>query len=90
MKTVAAITFGCKINQYETSCILDEFVQHGYQIVEFDLPADVYVINSCTVTNRTDYKSRNALRKALQQKEINPNVKVVITGCYAQRNRDEV
>ncbi len=90
MKAIAAITFGCKVNQYETSCILDEFVQHGYKIVDFDQPADIYVINSCTVTNRTDYKSRNALRKALAQKEINPDVKVVITGCYSQRNREEI
>ena len=81
MKTITAATFGCKVNQYETSCILDEFVQHGYRIVDFNEPADVYVINSCTVTNRTDYKSRNAVRKALTQKEKNPNIKVVVTGC---------
>jgi len=84
LKKIAAITFGCKINQYETSCILDEFVQHGYKITGFDQAADVYVINSCTVTNRTDYKSRNALRKALLQKEKNPVTKVIITGCYSQ------
>ena len=90
MKSVAAITFGCKINQYETSCILDEFVQHGYQIYDFKEKADVYIINSCTVTNRTDYKSRNAIRKALAQKATNQNVKVIITGCYSQRNREEI
>lgn len=90
MKTIAAITFGCKVNQYETSCILDEFVQQGYKIIDFSESADVYVINSCTVTNRTDYKSRNALRKALKQKEKNSNIKVVITGCYSQRNRAEI
>lgn len=90
MKTIAAITFGCKVNQYETSCILNEFIQNGYKHVGFDQPADIYVINSCTVTNRTDYKSRNALRKALEQKEKNPKVRVVITGCYSQRNRDEI
>ncbi|HHE38617.1 MAG TPA: tRNA (N(6)-L-threonylcarbamoyladenosine(37)-C(2))-methylthiotransferase MtaB, partial [Candidatus Cloacimonetes bacterium] len=50
----------------------------------------IYLINSCTVTNRTDYKSRNALRKALQRKENNPAVKVVITGCYSQRNHDDI
>lgn len=90
MKTITAATFGCKVNQYETSCILDEFVQHGYRIVDFNEPADVYVINSCTVTNRTDYKSRNAVRKALTQKEKNPNIKVVVTGCYSQRNREAI
>ncbi|MDO9576842.1 MAG: tRNA (N(6)-L-threonylcarbamoyladenosine(37)-C(2))-methylthiotransferase MtaB [Candidatus Cloacimonadales bacterium] len=90
MKSITAITFGCKVNQYETSCILDAFVQHGYEVVDFNETADVYIINSCTVTNRTDYKSRNAVRKALSQKEKNPNIKVVVTGCYSQRNRKEI
>jgi len=89
-KTIAAITFGCKVNQYETSCILDEFIQNGYETVDFNESADVYIINSCTVTNRTDSKSRNAVRKALQQKERNPSAKVVITGCYSQRNREAI
>ncbi len=89
-KSVAAITFGCKVNQYETACILDAFTMAGYQVVHFDQPADVYIINSCTVTNRTDYKSRNAVRKALKRKEHNPAVQVVVTGCYAQRNPDEI
>ncbi len=90
MKKIAAITFGCKVNQYETSCIVDEFTKEGYQIIEFDKPADVYVINTCTVTNRTDYKSRNAIRKALSQKQIDPSVKVVVTGCYSQRKKEEI
>ena len=90
MKKIAAITFGCKVNQYETSCIVDEFAKEGYQIIEFDKPADVYVINTCTVTNRTDYKSRNAIRKALSQKQIDPSVKVVVTGCYSQRKKEEI
>jgi len=88
MKKVAAVTFGCKVNQYETACILEEFNRAGYATVNYDEPADVYIINSCTVTNRTDQKSRNALRKALRSKEKNPNVKVVITGCYAQINHE--
>ena len=90
MKKIAAITFGCKVNQYETSCIVDEFTKAGYQITGFDEPADVYVINTCTVTNRTDYKSRNAIRKALSQKEINPSAKVIVTGCYSQRKKEEI
>ncbi len=89
-KSIAAITFGCKVNQYETACIVDEFAQAGYQITEFDKPADIYIINTCTVTNRTDYKSRNAIRKALNQKQINPNVKVIVTGCYSQRKKEEI
>jgi len=90
MRTIAAITFGCKINQYETSCIIDSFTQHGYELIEFDKPADIFIINSCTVTNRTDQKSRTALRKALKWKEKNPHTIVIITGCYAQRNYDEI
>ncbi len=89
-KKIAAITFGCKVNQYETSCILDNFIKAGYYVVNFDQPADVYIINTCTVTNRTDYKSRNAIRKALAQKEKNTKVKVIVTGCYSQRNYNEI
>ncbi len=89
-KKVTAITFGCKVNQYETSCILDDFIQAGYRIVDFNQAADVYIINTCTVTNRTDYKSRNAIRKALTQKEKNSTIKVVVTGCYSQRNYEEI
>ncbi len=90
MKKIASITFGCKVNQYETSCIVDDFTKVGYQTTEFDKPADVYIINTCTVTNRTDYKSRNAIRKALNQKQIDSNVKVVVTGCYSQRKKEEI
>ena len=90
MKKIAAITFGSKVNQYETACIVDEFAKHSYEAVDFSQDADVYVINSCTVTNRTDFKSRNAIRKALQHKVENPDVKIIVTGCYAQRNYDEI
>lgn len=90
MKKVASITFGCKVNQYETSCIVDEFTQAGYKTTEFVKPANVYIINTCTVTNRTDYKSRNAIRKALAQKQKNPSIKVVVTGCYSQRKKEEI
>lgn len=89
-KKVTGITFGCKVNQYETSCILDDFINAGYRVVDFDQPADVYIINTCTVTNRTDYKSRNAIRKALAQKKKNIKVKVIVTGCYSQRNYNEI
>jgi len=90
MKKVAAVTFGCKVNQYETACILDDFKNAGYEISDFNKPADIYIINSCTVTNRTDYKSRNAIRKALDFKKNNSDVKVIVTGCYVQRNADKV
>lgn len=87
---IASITFGCKVNQYETSCIVDSFIENGYQATEFNKPANVYIINTCTVTNRTDQKSRNAIRKALIQKELDPTVKVIVTGCYSQRKKTEI
>jgi threonylcarbamoyladenosine tRNA methylthiotransferase MtaB len=90
MNKIAAATLGCKLNQYETSCIVDDFLLHGWEAEEFDQPADVYLINSCTVTNRTDFKSRNAIRRALKMKQITPAVKIVVTGCYAQRNAEEI
>ncbi len=89
-KKVTAITFGCKVNQYETTCILDGFIKAGFQVVNYSEPADVYIINTCTVTNRTDYKSRNAIRKALLEKEKNPDVKIIVTGCYSQRNYQQI
>jgi len=89
-KKISAATFGCKVNQYETSCILDDFVSNEFQIVDFNKQADIYIINTCTVTNRTDYKSRNAIRKALKEKEKNPEIKVIVTGCYSQRNYEEI
>ena len=67
-KTVAFCTLGCKVNQYETNAMMQEFTKHGYSIVEFDKEADIYVVNTCTVTNMADKKSRQMLRKV---KEIN-------------------
>ncbi|HHE38408.1 MAG TPA: tRNA (N(6)-L-threonylcarbamoyladenosine(37)-C(2))-methylthiotransferase MtaB [Candidatus Cloacimonetes bacterium] len=87
---IAAATFGCKVNQYETSCILDDFIDADFEVVKFNKSADVYIINTCTVTNRTDYKSRNAIRKALKEKEKNPEIKIIVTGCYSQRNYEEI
>ncbi len=84
-KRIAVQTFGCKINQYESSCIINEFKKNGFEKVRFSDEADVYIVNSCTVTNRTDYKSRNAIRKIIKIKEKNPKVKLIVTGCYAQR-----
>lgn len=88
MIRIAVATLGCKTNQSETAAILGQFGEHC--MVEFDSEADIYIINTCTVTNRTDYKSRYLIRKALAQKEIHPYAKVIVTGCYAQRSRDEV
>lgn len=80
-KTVAMYTLGCKVNQYETNAMMQLFEKSGYKIVSHDEKADIYVINTCTVTNIADKKSRQTLRKA---KEMNPEAIVVAVGCYAQ------
>lgn len=81
MKTAAFYTLGCKVNQYETEAITEQFVARGYEIKDFTEPADVYVINTCSVTAMSDRKSRQIIRRAKKQ---NPHSIVVVTGCYAQ------
>lgn len=81
MPTAAFTTLGCKVNQYETQKILERFEALGFDIVPFDAPADVYVINTCSVTQSAEAKSRQTVRRAARQ---NPNAVVVMTGCYAQ------
>lgn len=83
-------TLGCKINQYESAGIIAQFIEHGFEQVSFNSDAEVYILNSCTVTNRTDYKSRNAIRKVLKRKELNPDIVLIVTGCYVQRNKEEI
>ncbi len=87
IKKVAFYTLGCKVNQYETESIKKQFIEMGYIDGSFEERADVYVINSCTVTNLADRKTRNILRRA---KSLNPNSIVVATGCYAQTNADDI
>ena len=74
MKKVAFYTLGCKVNQYETNGMTQKFIDRGYEVVEFNQNADIYVVNTCTVTNISDRKSRQMLRKA---KEINKNAIIV-------------
>ena len=81
MKKIAFCTLGCKVNQYETNAMMQKFVNSGYEIVGFHEFADVYIINTCTVTNMADKKSRQMLRRV---KEINNNAVVVAVGCYVQ------
>ena len=69
-KTVAFCTLGCKVNQYETNAMMQNFIKSGYAIVDFEEKADIYVINTCTVTNMADKKSRQMLRRV---KDINPD-----------------
>ncbi len=81
MPTAAFTTLGCKVNQYETQKILESFEAQGFEIVPFESPADVYVINTCSVTQSAEAKSRQTIRRASR---LNPNAIVVMTGCYAQ------
>ena len=83
----AFYTLGCKVNQYETNGMIQEFIKHGYEIVEFHEKADIYVINTCTVTNMSDRKSRQILRRT---KQLNKNSVVVAVGCYAQVGKDKL
>lgn len=78
---------GCKVNQYETNAMTQKFIEKGYEVVQVEEKADVYIINTCTVTNMADRKSRQMLRRV---KQINPNSVVVATGCYAQVSKDEL
>ncbi|NLK72190.1 MAG: tRNA (N(6)-L-threonylcarbamoyladenosine(37)-C(2))-methylthiotransferase MtaB [Clostridiales bacterium] len=87
MKKAAIYTLGCKVNQYETQAIKEKFIDNGYEIVHEDDYADVYIINTCTVTNLSDRKSRQYIRRA---KRINPDSIVIVTGCYAQMSPDEI
>ncbi len=86
-RKAAFYTLGCKVNQYETESIKKQFLDRGYTETEFEGAADVYVINSCTVTNLADRKTRNMLRRA---KTLNPESIVVATGCYAQTNAEDI
>lgn len=85
---VAIATLGCKTNFYESAVIAERLGE--VQLVDFKDDADIYIINTCTVTNRTDYKSRNLIRKALARKAKNPSIRVVVTGCFAQRSLNEI
>ncbi len=87
MKTVASHALGCKVNQYESEAIAELFEQRGYKIVDMEQQADVYIINTCTVTNFGDKKSRQLIRKVKRQ---NPNSIVVVAGCYAQTAPEEI
>ena len=85
--TVAFMTLGCKTNQYETDALMDLFHRNGNLIVDFDEIADIYIINTCTVTQVSDKKSRQMIRRAKKQ---NPNAITIVMGCYAQISPDEV
>ncbi|WP_066064077.1 tRNA (N(6)-L-threonylcarbamoyladenosine(37)-C(2))-methylthiotransferase MtaB [Neobacillus soli] len=87
MATVAFHTLGCKVNHYETEAIWQLFKQEGYERVEFESISDVYIINTCTVTNTGDKKSRQVIRRAVRK---NPDAVICVTGCYAQTSPAEI
>ncbi|UQW98619.1 tRNA (N(6)-L-threonylcarbamoyladenosine(37)-C(2))-methylthiotransferase MtaB [Rummeliibacillus sp. G93] len=87
MSSVAFHTLGCKVNHYETEAIWQLFKDEGYERKDFDYQSDVYVINTCTVTNTGDKKSRQVIRRAIRQ---NPDAVICVTGCYAQTSPAEI
>lgn len=86
MKTIAFHNLGCKVNAYETEVMQQEFAAKGYKLVGFDEIADVYIVNTCSVTNIADRKSRQILHRA---RELNPEALVVAVGCYVQTRGEE-
>lgn len=87
MPTIAAHTLGCKVNQYDTQAMLELFVKEGYQIVQMDQPADVYLINTCTVTGTGDKKSLQLIRRIRRE---HPASSLIVCGCMAQQHGDEL
>jgi threonylcarbamoyladenosine tRNA methylthiotransferase MtaB len=85
MTTVAVATLGCKVNQFESEALMDALEQRGYALVPFERGTDVAIINTCTVTHRADFQSRQMVRRALRS---NPNALVIVTGCYPQMEPD--
>ncbi|HEX9023688.1 MAG TPA: tRNA (N(6)-L-threonylcarbamoyladenosine(37)-C(2))-methylthiotransferase MtaB [Geobacteraceae bacterium] len=81
MKRVAITTLGCKTNQFESAAMAEQLEKAGYRLVPFSEPADIYVVNSCTVTARTDAETRRLIRRA---RRLSPGARIVATGCYAQ------
>jgi threonylcarbamoyladenosine tRNA methylthiotransferase MtaB len=87
VKKLAVTTLGCKVNQYDTDSVVTQFIDAGYTLVDFGDVADVYLINTCTVTNLGDRKSRQMIRRAHKK---NPHAKVVVMGCLAQTTPEDV
>lgn len=87
MKTCAFITLGCKVNQYETQAIRESLAAKGFVETTPEQAADLYVINTCTVTSASDEKSRQHIKKV---KRKNPRATVVVTGCYAEADAETI
>jgi threonylcarbamoyladenosine tRNA methylthiotransferase MtaB len=84
-KKVAFKTLGCRLNQYETDALVTDFYKGGYRIVPFTAKADIYIINTCTVTNASDHKSKNTINQAVNR---NKDSIVVVTGCMASSQKE--
>ena len=87
MRTIATYTLGCKVNQYDTEAMLESFERAGYRAVPFQDEADVYLINTCTVTGTGDQKSMKMIRRAARE---HPGCAIVVCGCLAQREADRI
>ena len=79
--TVAFYTLGCKVNQYETNLMIKQFEDNNFEVINFEDKADIYVVNSCSVTNLSTRKSRQMLSRA---KKLNSKTIVILVGCYAE------
>ena len=86
-KVVSFYTLGCKVNQYESNAMEQKFIENGYSAAKSSDVADIYVVNTCSVTNVAERKSRQMMRRA---KQINPNAIIVVCGCYAQVAKEEI
>ena len=84
---VAFQTLGCRVNVYDSEAMTELFLKDGYEIVDFSEYSDVYVVNTCTVTNNSDKKSRQYINRA---KRLNPNATVAVVGCYPQVNKEKI
>ena len=85
MRSVGVLSLGCKVNMYESEYVINELKKAGYEIKDFDEVCDVYVINTCTVTNNSDSKSKKMIRQAIRR---NPDACVVAMGCFIAANQD--
>ena len=83
--TISIATLGCKVNQFETEALIDALEQKGYALIPFEEGAEITIINTCTVTHRADFQSRQMVRRAFRS---NPNSLIIVTGCYPQVEPD--
>jgi len=87
MPTIAFITLGCKVNQYDTQVMREIARQSGYEVASESESADIYVVNTCTVTHTSDRKARHTIRKIIRE---HPDAKILVTGCYADNDRKKI